>query len=130
MDNFNEEKYFRLALDITKNSYAPFSNFKVGAVLITKDGKVFTGVNVENSSYGLTICAERTAYVKAISEGEREFQKIIIASFSEEPASPCGACRQFMWEFGDIDVIMINHKGKKIEERLSDLLPYGFKINK
>ena len=115
-----------------ENAYAPFSNFKVGAALLAVSGKIYTGVNIENSSYGATICAERTAFAKAISEGEREFVAIAIAAPMEEEqveALPCGICRQFMYEFSP-DIYVIT--GKSREElhfrNLSELLPLGFRL--
>jgi cytidine deaminase len=108
-------------------AHAPFSNFKVGAALHAKSGKIFTGCNVENASYGLTICAERTAIVKAISEGEKEFDAITVVTDTEKLTPPCGACRQFIWEFcGDIPVIMANLKGEVRRDRSGALLPYAF----
>ncbi len=110
-----------------ENAFAPFSNFKVGAALEAKNGKVFTGCNVENATYGLTVCAERVALWKAISEGEREFARMAVVTEVERPASPCGACRQLLWEFcGDIEVILANHRGLKESCRLSDLFPRPF----
>ena len=91
---------YRSAQQVVQYAYAPYSRFKVGAALLTKSGEVFTGVNVENSSFGATICAERTAFVKAISEGHREFDAIAVIS-SDGEVYPCGICRQFMFEFGD-----------------------------
>ncbi len=116
------------AIKMLEYSYSPFSKFAVGAAILTKSGKIFTGANIENSSYGLTICAERVACVKAVSEGEKEFEAIAVATHSEDPASPCGACRQFLWEFGDMDVILINPQGKEKKYRLSELLPDGFRL--
>ncbi len=116
------------ALEQLESSYSPFSGFPVGAALLAKSGKIFLGANVENSSYGLTICAERVACVKAVTEGEREFDCIVVATKAQEPASPCGACRQFLWEFGDMDVVMINTDGKEEKCRLSELLPKGFRL--
>ncbi|MFW6262947.1 MAG: cytidine deaminase, partial [Thermotogota bacterium] len=107
------------AIKMLEYSYSPFSNFAVGAALLTKSGKIFTGANIENSSFGLTICAERVACVKAVSEGELEFKSIVVATRSQDPASPCGACRQFLWEFGDMDVILINTQGKEKQYKLS-----------
>ncbi|HPF16005.1 MAG TPA: cytidine deaminase [Thermotogota bacterium] len=118
------------AIKMLEYSYSPFSNFPVGAAILTKSGKIYTGTNIENSSYGLTICAERVACVKAVSEGEMEFEAIAVATRSEEPASPCGACRQFLWEFGDMRVILINTNGKEKEYSLSQLLPDGFRLGK
>mgnify|MGYP000235730835 CR=1 FL=1 len=112
------------------NAYAPFSKFKVGAALMTKSGKVYTGCNIENSSYGLTICAERVAIFKAISEGEREFIAMAIYNKEEKPY-PCGACRQVMFEFngGDMLVIIATDHSKDVLT-LADLLPKGFKLAK
>ena len=124
----NRELY-EIALEMTAKSYAPFSKFRVGAALLTKDGKVYTGVNVENSSYGGTICAERTAFVKAVSEGDMEFEKIAIAS-SGGDAWPCGICRQFMKEFCDDDFVIItgNDADSIRTYTLAELLPEGFRL--
>jgi len=116
------------AIKMLEYSYSPFSKFAVGAAILTKSGKIYTGANIENSSYGLTICAERVACVKAVSEGELEFEAIAVATRSDELASPCGACRQFLWEFGDMDVILINLQGKEVQYKLSELLPHGFRL--
>ena len=118
------------AIRMLDYSYSPFSKFAVGAALLTKSDKIYTGANIENSSFGLTICAERVACVKAVSEGELAFKTIVVASHSQDPASPCGACRQFLWEFGDMDVILINPQGKEKQYRLSELLPDGFRLGK
>jgi len=124
------EKIKEEAIKMLEYSYSPFSNFPVGAAILTKSGKIYTGTNIENSSYGLTICAERVACVKAVSEGEMTFEAIAVATRSEEPASPCGACRQFLWEFGDMRVILISTNGKEKEYLLSQLLPDGFRLGK
>ncbi|MCR5481304.1 MAG: cytidine deaminase [Clostridia bacterium] len=125
-------KYKELYLAAQKameNAYAPFSKFKVGAALLSADGEVFTGVNVENSSFGATICAERTAFVKAVSEGTREFEAIAIAS-SDGTAWPCGICRQFMVEFCEPDFKIIS--GDDADNlsvfELSELIPEGFRL--
>ncbi len=111
-----------------EKAYAPYSNFKVGAAVLTIDGKIFTGCNVENSSYGLSICAERSAISNAISSGYKKFTKIAVVTNSEPPASPCGACRQVIFEFGDdIEVIMANLKGDTKIMKISELLKDGFK---
>jgi cytidine deaminase len=123
-----EKKLIELAIKQLDFSYSPFSKFRVGAALLGKSGKIYTGSNVENSSYGLTICAERSACVKAVSDGEREFEKIVVATESEEPGSPCGACRQFLWEFGDMEVVLVNPKGAVKRFLLSELLPDGFRL--
>ncbi|KAL3993618.1 cytidine deaminase [Acanthocheilonema viteae] len=114
----------RLAMD---RAYCPYSNFTVGAALLTKDGKVITGGNVENASYGGTICAEQSAVVRAIAEGHREFRVIAVCTAAAEPSAPCGICRQFLIEFGDMKVIMTTSMSNKRKEmQLSQLLPISF----
>ncbi len=114
-----------------EKAYAPYSNFKVGAAVLTNNGKIFSGCNIENSSYGLSICAERAAIFNAVSSGYKEFTKIAVVTDSEPPASPCGACRQVIFEFGDdIEVIMANLKGEIKIEKISELLKDGFRISK
>ena len=109
------------------NAHAPYSNFKVGAALRAKSGRVYTGCNVENATYGLTVCAERVAIFKAISEGERGFEAIAVCTDTEGLTPPCGACRQIIWEFcGDVDVILSNLKGKTETLRMSALFPKPF----
>ena len=126
--NMTDKELFRMAVEASENAYAPFSNFHVGAALLTEDGKVFTGVNIENSSYGATICAERTAMVKAISEGARDFQSIAIAG-NGGTSWPCGICRQFMYEFcPDIRVISGENEDELKVYTLKELLPEGFKL--
>lgn len=115
-----------LAQSASENAYAPYSNFKVAAVLVTKNGRVFTGVNVENASYGLTICAERTALVKAVSEGEREFSLLLVFANTEKPVTPCGACRQFMAEFGNFEIVLANGRGETVRTTVAELLPHAF----
>jgi cytidine deaminase len=106
---------------------AGFSTFKVGAALETADGTIVTGCNVENASYGLSMCAERVALFKALSEGHRQFRRIAIVADTPAPTSPCGACRQLLWEFGgDIEVILANLRRTHSRERLSALLPKPF----
>jgi len=108
-------------------AYAPYSHFKVGAALLTKSGAIYTGCNVENASYGLTICAERTALFKAVSAGEREFTALAVVTDLEDPASPCGACRQTLSEFAyRMPVILANTNGKVVETSLAELLPRAF----
>lgn len=122
------KELFLKSKEASKNSYAPFSNFNVGAALLAKDGTVYTGVNVENSSFGGTICAERTAFTKAISEGEREFEAIAITGNGGE-AWPCGICRQFMYEFApDLIVVTGNDEEHMEKMTLKELLPHGFKL--
>ena len=117
----------RAATAAMRRAYAPYSRFPVGAAGLVADGRVVTGCNVENASYGLTVCAERVALWKAVSEGEREFVAVAVVSASEHPASPCGACRQLLWEFcGDIEVIIANLRGVRESHRLSQLFPHPF----
>lgn len=106
---------------------ADYSHFKVGAALETADGQVITGCNIENATYGLTICAERVAVFKAISEGHTSFTRIAVVADTDEPTPPCGPCRQILWEFaGDIEVILANLHEEKGRVRLHDLLPLPF----
>jgi cytidine deaminase len=116
-----------LAAEARARAHAPFSKFKVGAALRTRAGEVVTGCNVENASYGLTLCAERVAVFKAVSEGLREFDAIAVVADSKRPTAPCGPCRQILWEFcGDIWVHMVDLRGKTVTRRMSDLLPMPF----
>lgn len=110
-----------------ENAVAPFSKYKVGAALVTKGGKVYRGCNVENATYGLTVCAERVALLTALAAGDREFTAIAVVTQSDEPGTPCGPCRQLMWEYcGDIDVTVANLTGKRIDYKLSTLFPHPF----
>lgn len=128
------EKYKELyakALEARENAYAPFSGFKVGAALLTEDGRIYTGVNIENSSYGATICAERTAFVKAISEGHRDFKAIAVTAGAAEEALPCGICRQFMYEFSpEMEVITGTDIDSLNVKTLEELLPGGFRLER
>ncbi len=127
----NYMELIEAAKEVRKNAYAPFSGFAVGAAVLTSNGKIYTGVNVENSSYGLTICAERVAVFKAVSEGERELKAVAIYTDTEELVWPCGACRQVLYEFaqnGDMDVVSATSSGKVEVKKLSELLPEGFKF--
>lgn len=122
----NNKELIEEAKKTMKKAYAPYSKFSVGAALITDSGKVYTGCNVENASYGASNCAERTAFFKAISEGERKFKKIAIVSSSKEFIFPCGICRQVMAEFMiDGKVILYNEKEIKVY-KVKELLPYAF----
>jgi len=106
---------------------AEFSKFKVGAALETADGTIITGCNIENATYGLTICAERVAMFKALSEGHREFARMAIVADTEAPTPPCGACRQILWEFGgDLEIVLANLSEERSIHRLKDLLPLPF----
>lgn len=115
------------SIEAKSKALPPYSNFHVGAALLTTDDKIYLGGNIESSSYSLTICAERTAVFKAISEGERNFKAIAIASDADDYCPPCGACRQVLSDLcGDIDVIMINSKKELKIMKLSELLPFPF----
>ena len=117
----------RQARQARRRAHAPFSRFKVGAALRTATGEVVTGCNIENASYGLTICAERVAVFKAVSEGRRRFDAIAVAVDSPQLAPPCGPCRQILWEFcGDIWVHMVDLGKKSLTLRMSELLPHPF----
>ena len=108
-------------------AHARYSGFKVGAALETSDGDVVTGCNIENATYGLTLCAERVALVKALSDGHDVFTRIVVVADTESPTPPCGPCRQLLWEYcGDIEVILANLGGTTARLRLSDLLPMPF----
>ena len=110
-----------------ENAYAPFSNFRVGAAVRANSGRIFGGCNVENATYGLTVCAERIAIFKAISEGERGFDAIAVSTDTDTLTPPCGACRQIIWEFcGDVPVILSNLKGKTETLPMRDLFPKPF----
>ena len=110
-----------------RRAVAPFSGFKVGAALETRAGVVITGCNIENATYGLTLCAERVAMFKAISEGHRRFARIAIVDDTDAPTPPCGACRQVLWEFGgDLEVVLANLRRQTGRYRLADLLPLPF----
>ncbi len=125
-----DKKYQELleaAMSARKNSYSPYSRFAVGAAVLTDDDKIFTGCNVENASYGLTNCAERTAIFKAVSEGHKKFKAIAIVLDAPDYGAPCGACRQVIYEFGpNIDVIMGTVLGKHEIKKMSELLPLAF----
>ena len=106
-------------------AYAPYSSFRVGAALLCEGGEIITGCNVENLSYGLTICAERNAIFAAVAAGRQGFEAIAIVADTEQPISPCGACRQVMCEFGDFPVLMANLSGGVVESTVAELLPRG-----
>ncbi len=118
------------ALAVRENAFAPYSKFKVGAALQDTDGGIHTGCNVENATYGLTVCAERNAVFKAISEGVRKFRRIAVAADTDTLTPPCGACRQILWEFcGDIELVLTNLHGKTETYYLKDLFPKPFDVS-
>ena len=115
------------ALAVRENAHAPFSKFRVGAALEDARGGIHTGCNIENATYGLTICAERVAVFKALSMGVREFRRVAVACDTDILTPPCGACRQILWEFcGDIEIVLANPRGKTETYRLKDLFPKPF----
>lgn len=120
-------KLIEISLKAKKFSYSPYSRFSVGAALLTAGNKIYTGTNVESASYSLSICAERVAFTKAISEGEKKFKAIAISASKRDYIYPCGACRQFMYEFGkDLEVIVVKSKNEFIIKKLFELLPGAF----
>lgn len=120
-----DERLLEMAVEMLERSYVPYSHYPVGAALLGRDGKVYTGCNVENAAYGNTLCAERTALCKAISEGEREFEAIAIAAKTSAPF-PCGACRQSLYEFAPDLRVMVTWDGNVRKTTLRELLPEGF----
>lgn len=124
--NYNE--LAKKAVDAKEKSFANFSNFHVGAALLTENDELYLGANIENSSYSLTICAERTAVFKAVLDGHRKFKAVAIASDFEDYCPPCGACRQVLMDLcgKDLDVVMVNKKDEILVHKLAELLPLGF----
>ena len=115
------------ALAARLHAHAPYSHFLVGAAIEAEDGRIFTGCNVENATYGLTVCAERVAVFKAISEGVRKFKAIAVSADTQTLCPPCGACRQILWEFlGDVPLTLVNLQGKTEHLRISDIFPRPF----
>ncbi|MCD6578114.1 cytidine deaminase [bacterium] len=123
------EKLFKEAKRILRNSYAPYSNFHVGASLITGSGKIYSGTNVENASYGLSMCAERIAIFKAVNNGEKDIDTLLIYTETETFTPPCGACRQVMAEFNsEMKIYLVNMYGEYKEFSLTELFPWNFKL--
>lgn len=125
-----KEQLINVATEARESAYTPYSKFAVGAALLTKTDKVYTGCNIENASYGLTCCAERVAIFKAISEAQTEFKALAIIGNTDSPISPCGACRQVMVEFfeKDVAIYLANLKGDIITTTIEELLPFSFKL--
>lgn len=124
MDN---EKLIEAAKSAREKAFAPYSNFKVGAAVETDDGEIFIGCNIESASYGLTVCAERVAIWKAVSEGKNKFEKIAVVVDTNELTPPCGACRQIIWEFcGDVPIVLSNLQGQTEIVQMKELLPKAF----
>ena len=128
LDAQTEARLVAAAAAVRENASAPYSKFRVGAALLAEDGRIFTGCNVESASYGLTVCAERTAVFKAISEGVRDFRAVAVVTDADPPASPCGACREVLTEFcpPEMPVRMVNLAGAVREFRLGELFPEPF----
>ena len=122
-----KEKLYNAAKKVIENAYVPYSNFPLAAALLTKEDKIFTGVNIENAAYGATMCAERTAIFKAVSEGYKDFEAILILTNTNNPVSPCGTCRQVINEFNkDLEVIMMTKNKNEIIKNNDELLPGSF----
>ena len=122
-----DSKLLSAARRARRHAQAAYSGFKVGAALETATGVIVTGCNVENATYGLTVCAERVAMFKALSEGHRKFHRVAVVADTEAPTPPCGACRQILWEFGgDLEVILANLRRETGRDQLKDLLPLPF----
>jgi cytidine deaminase len=118
------------ALAARAHAFAPYSKFRVGAAIEDAGGGIHTGCNVENATYGLTVCAERVAVLKAISEGVRKFRRVAVAADTDVLTPPCGACRQILWEFcGDVEIILVNLHGKTETYPLKDLFPKPFDVS-
>ena len=116
-----------LAIEAREHAYTPYSNFAVGAALLTKDGKIYQGCNIENSAFGPTNCAERTAMFQAIANGAREFVRMVVCADTPEPIAPCGACRQVMVELAPkMELLLINKAGKQMLTSVEHLMPYSF----
>jgi cytidine deaminase len=126
LNKAEKQELIRLANEVRRNAYVPYSHYHVGAALRTKSGKIFSGVNIENAAYPVTVCAERVAIFKAVSEGEREFEAMAVVT--DNGGSPCGSCRQVMAEFGlDMHVLIADGTGKLVREMsVADLLPEAF----
>ncbi len=123
-----KKKLFKEAKKAQKNAYVPYSEFPLGAAVLTADGSIYSGTNIENSAYGLTNCAERSAIFSAVSAGNRKIEALLLVSSTEKPVTPCGACRQVINEFadGEIEIIMMTEDGKELSMSNQELLPGAF----
>jgi cytidine deaminase len=127
----SDEELITRARLAQKNAYTPFSQYKVGAALLTENGQIYSGCNVENSTYGATNCAERTAVFSAVCDGARSFQKIVVVTDSDEPVMPCGICRNVLFEFSpDMEIVAVGASGETERVQLSELFPKGFRLEK
>lgn len=129
MDRLTRARLIKSARAAGKRAYAPYSRFPVGAAVLTRSGKIYAGANVENASYGLTVCAERNAIFKAVFAGEREITALAIFTATEQPTPPCGACLQVLNEFSTNPIVILVSPKKILTFRLRQLLPHGFKLN-
>ena len=131
MDQEIKEKMFEKAKKAQKNAYVPYSEFPLGAAVLTEDGSIYTGVNIENASFSLTNCAERSAIFTAVSKGKRKIKALLLVSSTKNPVPPCGACRQVIQEFadGEIEIIMMTEDGKEVTMTSTELLPGAFSKN-
>jgi len=121
------DELIQAALRVRENAHAPYSGFRVGAAVVDEAGVIYTGCNVENATYGLTVCAERIAIFKALSEGARRFTRVAVVADTDTLTPPCGACRQILWEFcGDVEIVLANLHGKTETLRLGTLFPRAF----
>ncbi len=123
-----KEKLFVKAKEAQKNAYVPYSEFPLGAAVLTEDGSIYNGANIENSAYGLTNCAERSAIFSAVSAGNKKIEALLLLSSTENPVTPCGACRQVINEFadGEIEIVMMTEQGKELSKSNQELLPGAF----
>ena len=123
-----KQEWINTAIEALDKAYVPYSHFPVGACLVTESGKIYQGINIENASFGLTNCGERTAFFKAVSEGEKTFTHLVVAGHTPDPISPCGACRQVMAEFcsPDMPVTLVGDNGVTKATTVRALLPYAF----
>jgi len=127
MEKEIKDELFKAALEVQKNAYVPYSDFPLGAAVLTEKGEIYTGANIENASFGLTNCAERSAIFNAVSHGQKDIKALLLVSSTEKPVTPCGACRQVIKEFADdIEVVMMTNKGKEITMTSSEMLPGAF----
>lgn len=127
MEKDVKDELFKAALEVQKNAYVPYSDFPLGAAVLTEEGEIYTGVNIENASFGLSNCAERSAIFNAVSHGQKNIKALLLVSSTERPVTPCGACRQVIKEFADdIEIIMMTDKGKELTMKSSELLPGAF----
>jgi len=127
LESMDLNQLLEIAIEARKKSYSPYSKFAVGAAVLTKDGKVYTGCNVENAAYGMTVCAETVAVAKAVSEGSQDIAVVAVVADTEDVCRPCGSCRQFILEFGnEIVIVMGNLKGDKDIKNIKELIPLGF----